>query len=164
MADLAHTRLVLAPLQLGERRRLRSRARLPVRGPERVARERVLDVREDQLLVLLLVVDPELDQPSDLARQFSVRELALERVGDVAPVVEHLFGAGSGEKPSLRARVHGSQRVVVGVEEIAVLRVEGCVPRIDSGEHERFEVPAGVSEMPLRRARELDGLQALVFR
>ncbi len=57
----------------------------PVRGFERVAREHVLDVHQEQLLVLLLVVEPELDERGCLGRD-AVPEGIDHRAVDVLTV------------------------------------------------------------------------------
>ena len=44
-------------------------------GPQRVLRERVLDVGEDQLLMLLLVIEPQLDHGATAASAASIGRL-----------------------------------------------------------------------------------------
>src|SRR6267143_4978179 len=67
---------------------------LLIRGLLRIAREQVLQVREDELLMLLLVMQAQLDQPSDWRRSLCGEDGAHGRV-DVIAIGEHLLEAGA---------------------------------------------------------------------
>ena len=136
----------------------RSRAtiatRRRIRGTQRIHPEHVLDVGEHQLLVLLLVVQPELDhrQRRMIRVVADALDQRLQRAVDVRAVREHLGDRGPRDETALRATVTLARLHVVRVEEERVLRVRRDVGRVERREHERLEEPTRVREMPLRRA------------
>ena len=75
-----------------------------VGGPERVARQDVLDVHQQQLLVLLLVVEAQLDQVRAVAGSSAVAEQRGHGPVDVAAVVGHLGHARAGDDSPRSAR------------------------------------------------------------
>jgi hypothetical protein len=126
-----------------------------VRRPHRVHPERVLDVRDEQLLVLLLVVQPELDERvRGVLRVVGdpPHEPAHARV-DVRTVGIDLRDRRARDEPALRTAVPLAGLHVVRVEQERVARVERHVPGVVRAEDERLEEPAGVREVPLGRAR-----------
>ena len=122
----------------------------------------MLHVREDQLLVLLLVVQAELDQPREplLAAFFDERE---QRLVDVLPIADHLLQRGPRKHAALGARVACADRVVVRVEEHAEGGIEHPVAAHAGLEDERLEEPGGVREVPFDRARIRHGLQCAIL-
>ena len=64
-----------------------------VGGLERIARQNVLDVHEQELLVLLLMVQPEIDEVRDFRGQRTVEQPG-HRLVDVASVLGHFGHAG----------------------------------------------------------------------
>ena len=87
---------------------------------ERVARERVLDVHEQQLLMLLLVIEPERDQGGEpfirLAR--TPPSQPRHRRVDMPAIVEHPLQRRPGEQPARRPRVARPDGLVIGIEQI----------------------------------------------
>ena len=75
-----------------------------------------------------------------------------ERVVDVRAIRVHLRHGRAGDEASLRAAVPFSRLHVVGIEQERVLRIRRDVRPVERHEYERLEEPAGVREMPLRRA------------
>jgi hypothetical protein len=126
----------------------RGRGALPVAGPQRIQREEVLQVGQHQLLVLLLVVEPELER----GRRLAV-EQARDSAVDVRAVLEDFPEVGSRHLPAHRPGHALADRVVVGIEEEIEARVEAPVAGVRAGEDERLEEPAGVREVPPDRAR-----------
>ena len=124
----------------------------------------MLDVRQDQFLVLALVLDSELDD----ARIQPGRRIGTEQpenpVIDVSPVFEHLVERRSGQQTALGAGVLIADRVVVGIEQDSEVGMKRTEPRCRSLQHHGFEKPAGVGEVPLRRAGIRHRLSAAVFR
>ena len=140
---------MLVPLGCGAvlMRRSRRRRRLPHRRSERVLEQRVLDVGQQQLLMLLLVRDAELDQPGagGIGQQPRHR-----RVDVRAP--RHDLGQS-------RARQHAASRaqdalalgLVIGIEQERPLLVVEPVTRQPVAQQERLEEPGGVREVPFGR-------------
>jgi len=60
--------------------------------------------------------------------------------------------------------VHAADGLVVGVEEIFEIRMKRAIAGEPWLEQELLEEPAGVREMPLRRARVRHALHDVVFR
>jgi hypothetical protein len=114
----------------------------------------VLDVGDQELLVLLLVVQPDGDQRLQAPEQLLVG--ALEELGHplvhVAAVGEDLRHRGARDVAALRAAVALPRLHVVRVEEEGVDRVQRPVAGRVRLQDEGLEEPARVREMPLRRA------------
>src|SRR5229473_2805635 len=121
-----------------------------VDGIQRIGSQHVLDVSQKKLLVLLLMVEAELDGEANFA-QLRITAL-LKKSGhpaiDVMPIIEYLFHGGSGKKAALGLRMSFARGMVVRVEEIAVLLLEGAVVGHRLLEHEGFKKPARVGQMP----------------
>ena len=88
-ADLGDTPGEPGPCERARSAVRRRRRAVPVGGLERILGQHVLDVRQHQLLVLLLVVQPERDQEPD--RLVGVGQQARDGVIHVASVGEGLF-------------------------------------------------------------------------
>ena len=106
--------------------------RAPVGGAQRVHPEHVLDVREDQLLVLLLVIAGRARstaRSSDpLCGASTLREQSHHRLVDVFAVVVDLGDGGPRlSRPRFGAAVAVADGVVVGVEQVSEVRVESSV-------------------------------------
>ena len=155
-----------AGVQRNEAQRIGARARhvtrRPVRGPHRVLKERVLDVREQELLVLHLVVQSELDAVDDLgaARSF---ERGAHALVDRSPVVQDFGHRGAREHAAPVARMTVAHGVVIRVEEEREAGVIRRRLRKKGREHELLEKPGGVGEVPLHGARVRHGLNRHVL-
>jgi hypothetical protein len=68
----------------------------------------------------------------------------------MAPIGQHLIERRARQHAALRARMALADRVVIGVEEIAVRRVEDAVAPHLRREHESLEEPRGMRQMPFR--------------
>jgi hypothetical protein len=152
VAELDEAALVIEP---GERLRPHRRHRPAprVRRREQVARQRVLDVGEDQLLVLLLVVQAERGERGDLAVVAARGEERVHPLVDIGAVAPHLRQVGPRHEAALGPRVALADAVVIAVEEDAKRRIERPELRLEALEDERLEEPGDVREVPLRRAR-----------
>jgi hypothetical protein len=120
----------------------------------------VLDVRQHQLLVLLLVLDAELDERQPLV----VELLRIDGLGHlllhVLAVGQHLVERRTRKHPALGTRMLVAHRVVVRIEKHAVGGVVQPVVGNRGREDERFEEPGGVPQVPFRRTgigHRLDG-------
>ena len=131
-------------------------------GVQGVAREDVLDVHEQELLVLLLMVEPEGDQLGDAGDSRSRQQSVHGLVHELA-VAGDLVDARTGEETALGPRMPIPDRLVVRVEDVGV----GIVVRVVAGgvlpEDERLEEPGHVGPMPLGRAHVGHRLHRLVL-
>jgi hypothetical protein len=116
----------------------------------RIAREQVLEVGEDELLVLLLVVEAELDarrgpgSRSPRTARASPRPRERDR-----PARSRGRVATTGRAPAADG---ARRRDVIRVEQHAERRIERH-EALALGEDERLEEPGRVGEVPLDRAR-----------
>ncbi len=124
--------------------------------------EHMLDVREDQLLVLLFVVQSQYQHVELLVVQATriqhTRHLFVNRVA----ICEDLTVVRALDLPALGPRVHVARRVVVGIEQVVILVVEPLHPA--GLENEALEEPGDVRQVPLGRADIGHGLQARMLR
>ena len=163
--DPPEPRLVVFPLQRGRvaARRVRGRG---VPRAERVEPEGVFEVRQQKLLVLLLVVQAEFEERGDrgdcsLAGSLQQGEHPLV---DHPAVGVHLGDGRPRQEPAGRPRPPVADRVVVRVEQKAVERVERPKVRRVGREDERLEEPGGVCQVPLRRTAVGHRLELIVLR
>ncbi len=158
VADRHDAAVVVRPPRIVDQRRPGPRE-LAVGRVQGVARQDVLDVHDQQLLVLLLVVQTELQQLAGPRRDVPVEQLA-DRDVDVLTVRTDLGDARSCDQPARDPRVPGSDGLVVRVEQEAEVVVVGRVVR---AEHEGLEEPRRVGPVPLRRADVGHRLHRLVL-
>jgi hypothetical protein len=111
----------------------------------------VLDVGEQQFLMLLFVLQAELDQRVDrwVVRRGEQRRHALV---DLRTIGLDLGQAGTRDEAALRPRMLLAHLVVVAVEQHPVVGVERLEAALVALEHEGFEKPRHVRQMPLGRA------------
>ncbi len=131
---------------------------------EGIARQQVLQIGDDQLLVLLLVLQPELHERTEIGLARRARQQALHARVDVRTIGADLVERRARQQSALGPRMLRPDRVVVRVEEHPERRGERHEPGLEALEHERLEEPGGVPEMPLHRARIGHRLQCTVFR
>ena len=155
------------PLQRGRRSICRPRRRhalflLSIGRPQRVARQQVLDVGQQQFLVLLFMLQAQLQQRGQTRRRLR------------APVLEHLQHAlvhrlaigqhprqrGPGQQPALGTRMPRTHLLVVGVEQHAEVGIEGRHAGRVLGQDKGLEEPGGMRQMPFGRAGIGHGLYA----
>ncbi len=129
---------------------------------QRIERQHVLGIHQDQLLMLLLVIEAELEQRMPIAA------VPLDQVdrglGDMATIGQDLLDAGTRDHAALRARMARPDGLVVGVEEIFVGRIVDAIVARVRAQQEGLEEPRRVCEMPLGRAGVGHRLHGLVFR
>src|ERR1700677_2658029 len=71
----------------------------------------------------------------------------------MASVAHNLGDRWTGEQPALRARLAGSQRLIIRIRQIRILWMELAIARQVGGQQKSLEKPTGVSKMPLGRTR-----------
>jgi len=121
---------------------------LLVNGTERIGEERVLDVSEEQLLMLLFMIDAEFDA----AKSFSIcvgLKQAFEVAIDVVAVAEDLFKSGTGEGGAQLLFRERRKPFVVTIEEPGEVPVEKPIAREEGDEDEGLKEPGCVGEVPL---------------
>lgn len=126
---------------------------------QRVLREQVQHVGQQQLLVLLFVVQAQRDEPPDRLRN-AARQQALHGRVHMGAVGEHLVQRGPRQHAPARPRVAGADGLVVRIEQVAVACIRRAVAGHVGAEDECFEKPGGVGQVPLGGAgvvHRLDG-------
>ncbi len=119
-----------------------------VGGRERMTGQHVEQVHRHQLLMLLFVVQPQLDQRGHPVVDPGDQQL-LEPVVDVRAVVADLRCAGPRQQAPFGSGVAGADRLVVRVEQVGELLGERPVPAQVRPEHERLEEPGRMGTVPL---------------
>ena len=133
----------------------RSRLRLvPIRiigGRDRILREGVQNVGEDQFLMLLLVVQADLQDAQHLGevRLVGTCQQTLHRLVDMVPIGGHLGAVRPGQKAAQRARMTGTGRHVVGIEQVAEGGVEDVIAGKLRHQQKLLEEPSRVRPVPL---------------
>src|SRR5665213_2795041 len=150
MSDAMHAAAERLPRRFGEHALGQLRA-LAIDGAKRIHPEDVLDVRDEQLLMLLLVMESEHDER--IRRMILILvDLAEERAHrfiDMSAILEDFAHRRSRHEPAHRATVALAGLHVVGIEEKRVPRIRRYVLGRVRTEDERLEEPARVREMPL---------------
>ena len=83
---------------------------------------------------------------------------------DMGAIVRDFPHRGTREHAASGPGMPGADRLIVGIEEVAELRVEELIAVEVRGEQKIFEEPGGVGQMPLRGTRVGHGLDYLVLR
>ncbi len=140
----------------------------PVRVVDRVGRilrKSVQDVGDQQFLMLLLVVQPDLDDRKHAlcVRRRHLRNQALDRRIDMGAICSDILAVRTGDQATLRPRMPRASRDVVGIEKKRKSLVEDPVVRIVRHQQKLFEKPGDVGTMPFCRARVGHRLHDLVF-
>src|SRR5262245_21139851 len=97
--------------------------------------------------MLLLMIDAELDQLSRPRLQVARTETLKSDI-DMLAIGAHLVGRGARQQAALAAWLSRPDALVIGVEAIFEALVENAVALEKGLEHEGFEEPARVGEMP----------------
>jgi hypothetical protein len=136
-----------------------------VGGLERVEREHVLDVHQQQLLVLLLVVEAQLDGVGELVERAVVEagHQVTHPGVDVAAVEAHVVGPGPADHAPLGSGVARPDGLVVAVEEEPVVVLERREPLLVVGQDEGLEEPGDMGAVPLGRRHVGHRLDRLVL-
>ncbi len=137
---------------------------LPARqigGLQPVLRQQVEHVGEEQLLMLLLVGEPQHHQGGKVRIRSGIGQQGVHGGVDMVAVGHHLRGAGTGDHSPRSARLSIAQGLVIGVEQVLERRIERFAP--PRQEQEGLEEPGRVSQMPLGRARVRHRLGAHVL-
>src|ERR1700730_7901248 len=89
----------------------------------------MFEIGQQQLLVLLLMMQPERDDVQDLNRKITVSQQREHAFVDASTVRQYLLDSRPRQEATMRAAVHRANSVVVRVEEIPeLLVVELVIP------------------------------------
>ena len=158
MADVGRPLASLDPGQRSGRGARAAFARRPDRRGQRVLREEVKDVSEQQLLVLLLVMAAERDQIARRRRQ--VVERPCDRGVDMGAIGANVVKRRPAQQPARRPRNPRALGLVIAVVEEGEARVEGTVAGNEVAQDEGLEEPGRVREMPFGRRSVRHRLEA----
>ena len=111
--------------------------------------------------MLLLMIQAEFKAPPNLPI-LPVQERFHGPVNQ-GSVVHHVADGGTGQQPAPRPRIGLADTVVVGVEQMLVAPIHRLVGGGERLEQKGLEKPCGVGQVPLRRARLVHGLHAVVL-
>jgi hypothetical protein len=162
LADVTGLDQAALEIDPAQRRACRARRALRSVGREQwVQRQRVLDVHQDQLLMLLLVMQPKLDQVGRIAAVGG--DQLGHRLGDVSAIGEHLVDARPGDHAAPGPRMPRADRLVVRIEQVLVGGIERTIGRELGLEQKGFEEPRGMRQVPLGGAGVGHRLDGLVF-
>ena len=115
--------------------------------------------------MLLLVLQAQFDERRGLVpyRLAGLLDQAQHRRGDMVAIGADRIDRRARQKPALRARVTRPGRLVIGIEQIGKGRIEHPVSRVERPKQKGLEEPAGMGEMPFRRADVGHRLDRLVL-
>ncbi len=137
-----------------------------VDGLERIERQDVLDVHEQQFLMLLLVIEAQLDQGPELAEHAVVKPVdqVAEAGIDVVPVEAHVMCTWAADDAAQGPVVSRPYGLVVAVEQEPVLVLEGAEVGLVVGQKEGLEEPGHMCPVPFGGRHVGHRLDGLVFR
>src|SRR3954447_23125995 len=165
MADLVDAAVEGNVGEAGSLVACRKRRRLAIGRPQRALCEQRQDVGEQKLLVLLLVIDADLNEPCHLPGGIDAAcEERVQALIDMRAVGENLGIGGPRQERAFRPRLPLALAFVIRIEAEIEFRVENPVARQMMLQDESLEEPGDVRQMPLGRARVLHGLDDLIFR
>ena len=122
----------------------------------------MFDVHEQQLLMLLLVMEPQHDQFGHLLRHWLNQQFEHGCI-DMSAVFSNLVDGWSGDQASLGSGMSRADSFVVRVEQEAVHLVEFDVRGMKGFEQKSLKEPGDVRTVPLRWAGVRHGLHNLIF-
>ena len=129
-------------------------------------REGVQDIGEQELLVLLLVMEPDLENPQDL-RKLAILgpgKQPLDRRIDVGAEGRDVLAVRPREQPPSRPRMTRASRHIIGVEKIGEALIEDAIAGQMRHQQELLEKPGRMRAMPFGRARIGHRLHHLILR
>ncbi len=132
---------------------------------DRVLRKGVQDVGVHQFLMLLLVVQPDLDQRRDGPKLVfaSLAEEFCDRRIDISTIGANLIGARPGDVAAVIPGMARTGADVIGIEQEREIGVEGLVVRAVFTQQKLLPEPGGVRPVPFRGAGIRHGLDLLVL-
>jgi hypothetical protein len=131
----------------------------------RVMSEGVQDVRDQQFLMLLFVVEANLENSKDLGGIGVTDFFNQTRHSgvDMGTILRDLLAVWPGDQAPLRARVTGTRRDVVGIEQERKPLIEDSIARIVRHQQKLLEEPRDMCAVPFGRRGIRHRLYNLVF-
>jgi hypothetical protein len=132
---------------------------------QRVQREQAENIRHQQFLMLLLVIDADLDKPRDLRgiAQSDRKHLSQPSI-DMPAIGMDFIGARPRQQSAMLARLPLALRLIIGIEAEVEPLVEDAIAGRMGLENEALEEPGRVRKVPLGGARVVHRLDALILR
>ena len=137
----------------------------PIAGSQGIARQDVLDIGDQQLLMLLLVVQSQLHQLRELGKAPPVQifNYPQQPFVDAGAVAIDLLHRRPRQRPSNVPGNPLSEALVVGVEDEVIPRMISPIVLCKTFQDHALEEPGGVTQMPLGRADVRHGLNHVVL-
>ena len=156
VTDLDHAAALLDPPRRAGHRHRRLAIGRPDRGLDRIFAEQVKNIGQQQFLMLLFVMAAELDQRQCLGRQIGQ---GIEQRGiDIGAIGLHFVERRPSHHAAPVARVAMALGFVIAVEQERKAFVVKPVARRMIAQHEGFEKPRRMRQMPFRRGGVLHRL------
>ena len=130
---------------------------------QRILREQVQDVGQQQLLMLLFMLQAERHDRAQLRVAGMGAQQRLNALVNVAPVLQYLAQRGARQQAATRSRVLVADRVVVGVEQHPKGRMKRQEAAFALLQYKGFKKPGRVGQVPLGRTGIGHRLHAAVF-
>jgi len=132
---------------------------------ERILREDMLDICDEQFLVLLLMMNAENQNRFNLIEKLFVS--IGKKIGDVRidrrAIAPRFFYGGARDQTPQIAPVHVTGRIIIGIEEVGVLRNFRAINRKEFFQDKRLEKPGGMGKVPFGRADVRHRLYDTIF-
>ena len=129
-----------------------------------VERERVQNIGEKKLLMLLLVIETDFDNGGDFFKIFRGSDQRVHRVVNVRSIFGDLGNSGPSNETALRTKLPRTGGDVIGIEEITESVVEHLIGLRKRAQQKLLEEPGHVRSMPFCRTRIRHRLHDLIFR
>src|SRR5712691_62301 len=121
---------------------------------KRVLRKHVLDVRDEQFLMLLFMMNAQNKDRLDFVQQLFVsigKEIINMRIDGCAVALCFLH-CWAGDQSAQIASMHIASGIVVRIKKVSILRNFGPISREELFQDKRFKKPGGMGQVPLSRA------------
>src|SRR6266487_1932215 len=148
------------------RRARRSRPTVTKNRIERILREHVLDIGDEQFLMLLLMMNSENENRFDFIEQLFVcagQQIVDMRI-DRCAITLCFPHCRTRDQSAQVAPVHVAGGVVVRIKKISVLRDFGAITRTEFFKDKRLEKPRRMREVPFCRTYVGHRLDDIIFR
>ena len=155
LAIVSHLNAAAVEFVIGRRRVVgladRDGAWILVSRMQRVLREQMQDVGQQQFLMLLFMIAAELDQRCDCGRKIVLHKRR-HRTVDMVAIRGDRLERRAGDHAASRTRLTRANALVIGIEQEIELAIERAITGQSLFENHSLEKPCRMREMPFRRA------------